>query len=459
MWKNISMSTISSSIYLNKFSAPVFDQLGENSCVANAVCQAIRLQSREYHQDTGELARNQIYYEYRAANGKAAIDGGANVNLMLKLATQVGISTQAAAAPYDGNVIDHNQNGIVDTTSAVYQAPTASAKASAASQKVTGYSSYANWLIFKDGVFGNLLPSELSNGEVQVNKALQQAQINSVLDKELMHGKAVILGGEIPNWLGYMGAKPFSQQTTFTNQEKYGDHAFLVVGRDDHLNGGSYIIENSWGEGWGDKGYAAIPYNFLYTGIKLRTVDVVDGFKGVDTAWTTERGQVAMLYSTVLDRAVEHNGLEFWANALKNGKTVQQVSNDLASSAEAQSKYGSISNADYINTLYLNTLGRSVDAVGKQFWLNKMSAEGMSRGDVAYHLMTSTANTNGVGSAPTWAEHDFLINRATVSENFGLTYQIEGHDAVGTRALDLVTSDASSVQVALTGIQHDMGWM
>ena len=43
------------------------------------------------------------------------------------------------------------------------------------------------------------------------------------------------------------------------NRQSKG-HAVTIMGYSDILNGGSWIIANSLGTKWGDKGYAAIPY-------------------------------------------------------------------------------------------------------------------------------------------------------------------------------------------------------
>jgi len=40
-----------------------------------------------------------------------------------------------------------------------------------------------------------------------------------------------------------------------------GGHAVLLVGYDDSIS--RFILRNSWGESWGDKGYGYIPYDFI----------------------------------------------------------------------------------------------------------------------------------------------------------------------------------------------------
>lgn len=55
-----------------------------------------------------------------------------------------------------------------------------------------------------------------------------------------------------------------------------GGHAVLIVGYDDHkiitnnkdgkTTTGAFMIQNSWGTGWGDKGYGWIPYDYFRLG-------------------------------------------------------------------------------------------------------------------------------------------------------------------------------------------------
>ena len=46
-----------------------------------------------------------------------------------------------------------------------------------------------------------------------------------------------------------------------TDNREYKGHAVVIVGYDDTLNSGSWIIANSTGPKWGFQGYAAIPYS------------------------------------------------------------------------------------------------------------------------------------------------------------------------------------------------------
>jgi len=59
------------------------------------------------------------------------------------------------------------------------------------------------------------------------------------------------------------------------NESVVGGHAILFVGYDDKT--GRAIIRNSWGESWGQKGYGALPYEYL------KSRDLSDDFWCIQT--------------------------------------------------------------------------------------------------------------------------------------------------------------------------------
>lgn len=54
-----------------------------------------------------------------------------------------------------------------------------------------------------------------------------------------------------------------------------GAHAMAIVGYDDALDG--FIVENSWGTGWGDKGYGVLPYTVLRDAFEIWAIRGFDG--------------------------------------------------------------------------------------------------------------------------------------------------------------------------------------
>jgi C1A family cysteine protease len=48
------------------------------------------------------------------------------------------------------------------------------------------------------------------------------------------------------------------------NESPVGGHSVLVVGYNDDKN--AFLIQNSWGESWGDKGFGWLPYGYFFEG-------------------------------------------------------------------------------------------------------------------------------------------------------------------------------------------------
>ena len=115
----------------------------------------------------------------------------------------------------------------------------------------------------------------------------------------------------------------------------------------------------------------------------LRSIEVVQ-FKDGKLVFDVDgvAAQVIRLYDTVLDRAPDQPGLDMWVDRLEGlTGTLKDVANGFLNSAEFQGKTGSLSNADYVEYLYLNALGRASDPDGKAAWVAALS-NGADRADL-----------------------------------------------------------------------------
>jgi hypothetical protein len=100
--------------------------------------------------------------------------------------------------------------------------------------------------------------------------------------------------------------------------------------------------------------------------------------------WVGDAGaaQVARLYDTTLRRLPDTSGLSNWTHALDSGaETLLQVAQGVVGSAEFQSVYGNLSDSQFVQQLYLNTLHRGADPGGLSNWVNFLAA-GHSRAEV-----------------------------------------------------------------------------
>ena len=55
-----------------------------------------------------------------------------------------------------------------------------------------------------------------------------------------------------------------TKERTQPKEGAVGGHAVLAVGYDDDQSQ-RFIVRNSWGRGWGQKGYFTMPYPYLLT--------------------------------------------------------------------------------------------------------------------------------------------------------------------------------------------------
>jgi len=92
---------------------------------------------------------------------------------------------------------------------------------------------------------------------------------------------------------------------------------------------------------------------------------------------------IVRLYSAYFLRAPDEGGFDFWLDVSSNGTwSLPRMSAHFSQSAEFLDTYGSISDSDFINLIYINVLGRAADQGGLDFWLGRMATEGLDRGTV-----------------------------------------------------------------------------
>ncbi len=108
-------------------------------------------------------------------------------------------------------------------------------------------------------------------------------------------------------------------------------------------------------------------------------------------------GQVARLYNAYFDRDPDASGMNYWLGQRALGVSLETMSQTLAASTEFTAKYGNLSNADFVNLVYTEVIGRQADVEGFNYWLGRLNS-GMSRGTMMVGFSEAPEYINQTGT-------------------------------------------------------------
>lgn len=120
-------------------------------------------------------------------------------------------------------------------------------------------------------------------------------------------------------------------------------------------------------------------------------------------------------YTTLLGRVdgVDDAGLSYWQDQLASGKTQAEVAAAISTSAEAQAN--GQSNDDFISSLYSTALGRTADTDGTDFWVGALIG-GSTRADVATSIYSSAEASHHANAEFIDSLYSNALGRANVPD-------------------------------------------
>lgn len=194
---------------------PVYDQGELGSCTANAIGAAFEFEQVKQGLKDFMPSRLFIYYNERAMEGTIDTDAGAMIRDGMKSVAKVGVCTEDTW-PYDISQFTAKPPAKAYTEAKKHQA-----------------------LVYRR-VMGNL-------HQMQGCLASGYPFVFGFSVYESFMSPDVAKTGEVP-------LPPRGEQLI-------GGHAVAAVGYDDAKQ--SFIVRNSWGTGWGIKGYCLMPYAYV----------------------------------------------------------------------------------------------------------------------------------------------------------------------------------------------------
>jgi C1A family cysteine protease len=198
---------------------PVYDQGQLGSCTANAIGAALEFdQMKQGLADVFAPSRLFIYYNERVMEGTVGQDAGAMIRDGVKSVNKVGAPHEQLWPYSDANPGPFTKK------------PSTAAFADARKHPAVVY-------------------QRLPQVDFQLKGCLASGYpfVFGITVYESFESSAVAKTGKVPM------PKP--------KEKQLGGHAILAVGYDDSQR--RFIIRNSWGDGWGVKGYFTIPYEYV----------------------------------------------------------------------------------------------------------------------------------------------------------------------------------------------------
>jgi hypothetical protein len=297
----------------------------------------------------------------------------------------------------------------------------------------------------------------IPGGEKLSYSMLPSYNLQSSIDSALSEGYAVAVSVVEYAWLPKLSGPIYGAgQDVAALALKYPqfagmNHASVIVGKTAMVHGGGYILEGTWGTGYGDTGYWFLPYSM--TNI-VTFAGIVDGYGSYDFRHTPERDMAAELYVALFNRAAEHSGMEYWAHEL-TGKTTAQVAQAMFNCDPARTLYpAGATAAQVVNAFYTNILGRQADAAGLAYWSAEYTTKGA--GATIADIVFAVDAYSGYSEDALISKAMFQ-NKCAVSEYYGL--MLQGEDiGIAQHALVGINANPQEVEVAKIGIAHELGF-
>jgi C1A family cysteine protease len=210
----MTLTTQPNTVDLRAYCSPIEDQGNLGSCTGNATAGAIELLNKRAGKQT-DVSRLFIYYYERLIEGTVNYDSGAYIRDGIKAGYTYGAPLENLW-PYDISKFKSRptNNAILDGTR----------------RKVTLYQRIADHTGCLDA---------LANGY------------------PVIIGFDVYSSFETPS-VARTGIMPYPN---VRREQRLGGHAVLLVGYDKTRQ--VYIVRNSWGTGWGDRGYFYMPFQVI----------------------------------------------------------------------------------------------------------------------------------------------------------------------------------------------------
>lgn len=166
------------------------------------------------------------------------------------------------------------------------------------------------------------------------------------------------------------------------------------------------------------------------------------------------------LYIAFFNRVPDAEGMIYWINEIKGGKSIEQLADNFYSAAIAYSSLtgysDTMTSTEFVKKIYKNVLGRNeVDQTGLDYWTDELNSGRKSRGNLIRTIINSAHSFKGNAEFG-WVA-DLLDNKVSVGNYFsiqqGLNYNTEAESiSKGMEIAAAVTSTDISAAKNIIGV-------
>ena len=104
------------------------------------------------------------------------------------------------------------------------------------------------------------------------------------------------------------------------------------------------------------------------------------------------REAISRLYSASFLRRPDYAGLTNWIARHDSDLSLRDMADIFVASEEFQTRYGSLSNADFVNLVYQNVMSRFPESEGMTYWQGRLDSGDVSRGGMMIEFSESQEN-------------------------------------------------------------------
>jgi hypothetical protein len=169
----------------------------------------------------------------------------------------------------------------------------------------------------------------------------------------------------------------------------------------------------------------------------------------VRSPWVDDRSAAAVrLYLTYFGRIPDHAGIQYWFDQMDDGMNLRTISARFSGTPEFKSKYGDITDEQFVRLVYRNVLDRSPSDADLDYWTGRITSGNESRGGVmALFSKTAEYETRSQTVMEVIFVHEVMLGRAiSAQSHMEWVAQVE-RDGIGALIGNLFASQEYAARV------------